>query len=125
MLADFLCEGEIGVPVARIEAVIENAARAAWLIPVSEMEIGVAGLFHLREIGARMRVAGGFHGGVEIDRVFEVLIALVIEQGIEISAAAEPGLAGHQHAGIHVRGGHFRIARMRDQRNARGPESAI
>ena len=72
-----------------------------------------------------MRVAGGFHRGVEIHRVRVVLVALVAEQGIEVAAAAEPDFAGHQHPRVHVRRRYARIARVRDQRDAARPEFAV
>ena len=86
------------------------------------MEVGVAILFHMRIVGAGMRIAGRLHGGMKIDRVFKALIALVGEQGIEVAAAAKPGFAGHQHARVHVGRGHARVEGVSDQGNSAGPE---
>ena len=89
-----------------------------------QVEIGFAILLEVLVIDAVMRVAGGPHRGMEVYRVRIVLIALVAEQGVEVAAAAEPGLAGHKHARVHVRRRHARIARMRDQGHAARPEPA-
>src|SRR5207237_10554677 len=39
--------------------------------------------------------------------------------------AAEPGLSGDDEAGVHMHRRHIRIAHMRNQRNARRPETGI
>ena len=54
-----------------------------------------------------------------------VLRAAFIEHRRQVGAAAEPGFAGDDMTGVHVYGRHVRILRMRDQRNAGGPEARI
>src|SRR5438094_383836 len=64
--ADFLGEGEIGVPIAAVEIVVEDAADAAHLLAVLQVEILVAPrLEFLVRRDAGVGVAGGTHGGVE------------------------------------------------------------
>ena len=58
-------------------------------------------------------------------RVGVVLRAAAVEHRRQIGAAAEPGLAGDDMTGVHVYGRHVRILRMRNQRNAGGPEARI
>ena len=53
------------------------------------------------------------------------LRAAAIEHRRQIGAAAEPGFAGDDKARVHVHRRHVRIVRMRDQRNAGGPEARI
>ena len=72
-----------------------------------------------------MRVAGRLHRGVEGDAVGIVLRAARVEHRRQIGAAAEPGFAGDDEARVHVHRRHVRIMRMRDQRNAGGPEARI
>ena len=58
-------------------------------------------------------------------RVGIVLRAALVEHRRQIGAAAEPGFAGDDEARVHVHRRHMRILRMRDQRNAGGPEARI
>ena len=58
-------------------------------------------------------------------RVGIVLRAAAVEHRRQVGAAAEPGLGGHDEARVHVHGRHMRVVRMRDQRNARGPEARV
>jgi len=68
--ADVLREGEIGFPVAGIVMVVEDAADAAGFLTMWQIEIVVAPfLLLVVRRNACMRVAGGFHGGVEGDCV--------------------------------------------------------
>ena len=69
-----------------------------------------------------MRRASAVHGRVKCERVGIGLRAALVENGCQIGAAAEPPLAGHDHARIHVNGGHVGIARVGDQRNAGRPK---
>jgi uncharacterized membrane protein YfcA len=72
--ADALREGKIGVPVAGIMMVVEDAADAAGLLAMGEVEVIVAPfpVFVVRR-DSPMRIAGGFHGGMEGDCVGIVL----------------------------------------------------
>ena len=48
-----------------------------------------------------------------------------VEHRRQVRAAAEPCFGGDDEAGVHVHRRHVRIAQMRDQRDARGPEPGI
>ena len=72
-----------------------------------------------------MRVAGRLHRGVERERVRIVLGAARVEHRRQVGAAAEPGLGRDHEARVHVHRRHMRIPRMRDQRDAGGPEARI
>ena len=58
-------------------------------------------------------------------RVGIFLGAAPVQHRRQIRPAAEPRLGGDHEAGIHVHRRHVRIAQVRDQRNARGPEPGI
>src|SRR3569833_702758 len=66
--------------------------------------------------------AGRLEGGVEVDRVLVGLGVLAIEHRGKVAATAEPVFAGDDHARVHVRGRHVRIARVNDDRHAGAPE---
>src|SRR3546814_11477942 len=67
--ADVLSEGEVALPVAAVEVVVENAADAACLAAVGNEEVLVAALLEAGvEVGG-VAVAGVLPGGVaEIGR---------------------------------------------------------
>ena len=122
--ADVPREGEIGVPVAAVVLVVEDAADAARFLAVRQAKIFVAP-FLIFVIGRDAHgVAGGLHRRMKA-RVGIVLGAPAVEHRRQIGAAAEPGFGGHDHAGVHVHRRHMRIARMGDQRDARGPEARV
>ena len=125
-MADRLRESEVGVPVAGVDIVVEDAADAAHLVPVLEREVVVAPGLELvvgRDRG--MRVAGGFHRGMEGLRVGIALRAATVEHRGEVGAAAEPCFCRNDKARVHVHRRHMRIVQVRDQRDARGPEARV
>src|SRR5690348_1040075 len=65
-------EGEIRLPIAGIEVVEEDSARAARLAPVRQEEVLVAPLPEARIVAGVVGVAGAAEGGVEIARVLLV-----------------------------------------------------
>ena len=73
----------------------------------------------------RRALAGAVHGGVEGDACRRPLACAAVEHGRQIGAAAEPPFAGDDHARVHVHGRHIGVLRMRDQRDARGPEARV
>src|SRR3546814_3966056 len=112
-----LSEGEVALPVAAVEVVVENAADAACLAAVGNEEVLVAPLLEARvEVGG-VAVAGVLQGGVEVRRVLLDRI-----HRIEIGAAAEPRLGGDDVAGIHVYRRHQGPAQVRHQKTPAGPE---
>ncbi|KAF1853478.1 hypothetical protein Lal_00013840 [Lupinus albus] len=117
--ADIAGEGEISLPVARLEVVEEDAADAARLAPVRQEEIAVAPLLVARVIVRVVAVAGGAQAGVEVGGV-----PLVLHHRRQVGAAAEPALGRHDVAGVHVGRRHQRRAHVRDQADARRPEFA-
>src|SRR2546427_694998 len=88
---DLLHEGEIGLPVAAVVPVEEDAADAARLAAVLEIKIVVAPGLELLMRGDRMRIARALHGGVERDRVGIILASSSFQHRREVGAAAEPG----------------------------------
>jgi len=62
---------------------------------------------------------------VKGDAVGVVLRAALVEHRRQIGAAAEPGFAGDHEARVHMHRRHMRVLRMRNQRNAGGPEARI
>src|ERR1700757_3658945 len=74
--AHLLGEGEVRLPVRAVEIVVENAADAAHLAAVAQVEIFIApALILLIGRDGRMRVASRPHRGVKRDRVGIVLSA--------------------------------------------------
>src|SRR5690606_7780352 len=121
--ADSAGKLEIGIPITGVEVIVENAADAAIFVAVWQEEIFVAPGLEAIVIDAWTVVAGSLHGGVEIDGVGIVLRALGVEYWGQVSAAAPPLLAGHDHAGVHVNSRNVWVPRMDDERNARAPEA--
>src|SRR3546814_14977448 len=57
--ADVLGEGEVGLPVAALEVVVDDAADAARLAAVGAEEVFVAPLLEARQVVGVVAVAGG------------------------------------------------------------------
>ena len=119
-VADRPHDRERAVESALGEVVEEDAADAARLAPVLQVEVVVARLLPARvQVRAerRDRVAAG---AVEVDRV--LVVAVVRRQ---VHASAEPphrigvGARRDEHAHVHVHGRRVRIAGMQDERHAR------
>ena len=62
---------------------------------------------------------------VESNRIRIRLCPPAIEHRRQIGTAAEPGLLRHDETRVHMNGRDIRIPRMRDERNASGPEMRI
>ncbi len=62
---------------------------------------------------------------MESERVRILLRAPPVEHGRQVGAAAEPGFRCDDKARVHVHGRHVRVLRMRDERDARGPEARV
>src|SRR5207244_380500 len=124
--AHLLREGEVRLPIRAVEIIVENAADAAHLAAVAQVEIFVAPVLVLL-IGRdrRMRVASRPHRGMKRERVGIVLPAARVEHRRQIRAAAEPGLGGRHQARVHVNRRHVRVLRMGDERNAGGPKPRV
>src|SRR6476661_4023295 len=88
--ADILHESKVGVPVAGIEIVEEDAADAARLVAMREEEIIIAPFLVFGIVGDRMRFAGAAHRAVEGETVGIVLPPPAFEQRGKVGAAAEP-----------------------------------
>src|SRR5688572_16960761 len=119
--ADRAGEAEILVPVAGVEMVVEDAAKAARLLAVRQVEIFVAPLLVARIVAGVGAVAGTLERGVEVGGVLAVRLR---KHRRQVGAAAEPALAGHDVPRVHVDGRHVGRAHVRDQRDAAGPEGA-
>ena len=61
----------------------------------------------------------------KVRRVGVLLRAARVEHRREVGAAAEPPLAGHHDARVHVHGRHVRVHGMGDERDAGGPEARV
>src|SRR5258708_29657271 len=97
--ADVLREGEVGVPIARIVPVVENAADAAGLLAVRKIKIFVTPFFIFVVVGnAVVAAAGRLHRGMEGNRVGVLLAPPPLQDRRQIGAAAEPRLAGYAEA---------------------------
>ena len=90
MLADAPRESEVGFPVAGVVAVVEDAADAARLVAMRQVEILLAVLLHRRIVSALVALARVAHGIVEFDGVRKFLLALIGQQGRQICATTEP-----------------------------------
>ena len=124
--ADVLGEGEIGVEVAGVEPVVENAADAARFAAMLQKEILVApGLEFVVGRDRGVGVAGSLHRGVERDRVGIVLGAPAIKHRRQIGAAAEPRFCRDDETRVHMHRRHVRIVHVGDQRNAGGEKTRI
>src|SRR5216683_3911635 len=100
--ANILREGKSLVPVG-FEIVVKNAADTARFVAVLEEKVIVAPFLVFiirRDLG--VRVTGRFHRRMKSDAVRVVLYATPVEHRREVSTAAEPGLAGHNKARVHV-----------------------
>jgi hypothetical protein len=117
--ADVLREGEVGVEIAGVQPIVEDAADAAHLAAMLQVEIFIAPFFEF-VVGrdGRMRIARRLHGGVKGGRVGIVLGAPAIEHRREVDAAAEPRLGGDDVARVHVDRRNVRVVHVRDQRDA-------
>src|ERR1700730_10741516 len=62
-LAHLLGEGEVALPVAAVDIVVEDTADAARLVAVLQKEILVAPLLEAGIVGRVMGIAGGFESG--------------------------------------------------------------
>ena len=98
--------------------IIKNPAGTTVFIAVGQVEIIVAPALVVVVVDAWTIVAGGFHGSMEIDRVLIFLRAASIKDRSQVGTAAEPLLARHDHAGVHVDGGDVGIPGVNDQRDA-------
>jgi len=67
--ADIPGEGEVGVPVAAVQVVVEDPADPARLVPVLQEEVLVAPLFEPDIVVLSMRIAGLFQPIMECLRV--------------------------------------------------------
>ena len=56
--ADILGEGEVRLPVAAVEVVVEDAADAAGFISVGEVEVAIAPRLEARIVGRIVTLAG-------------------------------------------------------------------
>src|SRR5690606_11830191 len=110
--SDILREGEIRIPAAlvlrRFQPVIEDAADAAGLAAMRQVEILVAPFLVTTVIrDPCMLLADETHRLVEGDRVGIVLAAPPVEDWRQVGATAEPLPRGDHYAGIHVDGGNM------------------
>ena len=125
-MADVLGEGEIGLPVAGIEIVVEDAADAARLVAVVEEEILVApGLVagRSRRRGGRRRRPSSRRGRRWCPDRPACGAGRAPASGRRRRRTTP---AGHDHAGVHVDGRHVRVpgglsARCRRPRSAGPP----
>src|SRR5262249_30991301 len=103
------------------EVVEEDAADAAGLVAVGQVEVFVARALQLRVIdGVGVLLADGLPGAVEVD---DVLTNGVVRR--QVGAAAEPaGVAAAEEAEVGMNGGHHRAARVQHERDAGGGEGA-
>src|SRR5271166_2063480 len=114
--ADVLDKSKVRVPISRIVPVEENAANAARLAAMLEIEILVApSLVLLVRRNARMRFAGRPHGGVKGLRVRVLRRAAHREHRSKVGAAAKPGSAGYDEARVQVHGRRMRAPEMCNQ----------
>ena len=111
--------------VVRRQVVVEDAADAAHLLAVRQVEILLAPGLVARVVGDRVPRAGRLHGRVERQRIGVLLRAPGGEHRRQVAAAAEPPFGRHHEARVHVRGRHVRVVRMRDERDAGRPEARI
>src|SRR6202040_2538060 len=96
-LADRAEEGEVAFLVAAVEIIEEDPADATRLAPMLEKEIFVAPFPESLIAVAVVGCAGGRKPSVE----FLCRGVVGIDRG-QIGAAAEPGLAGDDVAGVHM-----------------------
>ena len=115
--ADVAGEGEVGVPVAGVEIVVEDAADAARLVAVLEEEILVAPFLEARVVGGVVAGAGGLERGVEIGG-----IQRLGKHRRQVGAAAEPADRCDDMAGVHMHGRHQRRLHVGDEADAACPE---
>src|SRR5919108_1879916 len=114
--ADVLCEGEGRLPAALLlgggQVVIEDAADAAHLLTVRQVEIFVTPGLEALVVGNLMRGASRLHCVMESDRVGILLRAPALEHGGQVRSTAEPPLRGDDHPCIHVHRRHMRVVEM-------------
>jgi len=88
-LAYILGEGKVVIPVATIEIVVKNAANAAGLLTMRDVEIFIAPFFKFRVISIVMGIASAFVGSVKVGCILFHLI-----HGVQIPAATKPAFGG-------------------------------
>jgi hypothetical protein len=111
---------KIGVFVAAIQIIVENAADAAGLAPVRDEEVTVAP-FLVFLIGTRwMAVTTSLQRRMEVSGIL-----FIRKHRVQIRAAAKPALGCYNHACVHVDGRDKGRLHMRHQRNAAGPELPV
>ena len=120
-----LREGEVGLPISAVEIVVEDAADAAHLLAVGQVEIFVAPVLEALIVGGLLSFASSAHRRVEVFRVFILLRPPPHQHRGEVAAAAEPAFAGDHHARVHMRGRRVRVLGMGDEGDARGPEARV
>src|SRR5690606_2735239 len=90
--ADRLRERKVGFPVAGIVVIVEDAADAARLLAVGQVEVLVAPISVALVVDAGPVLASRAHRGVEVDAVWIVLRTAAVEHGRQVAATAEPPL---------------------------------
>src|SRR5690606_9720955 len=100
---------------SRIVMVVEDAADAARLLTMGQVEVLVAPALVAAVIDPRPPFAGLAHGGVEGDAVRIRLGTAAIEHRREVAASAEPPFRGDDHARVHVRRRYVGVPGMSDQ----------
>lgn len=117
-------EGVLGVGLARVQVVEEDAPDAPRLPAVLVVEVLVAPPLEPRVVGLVVLVAGLLQGAVEVHGVLVEQVA----RG-QVAAAAEPpglrgavGAHGLEVAVVEVHGGRHGVARVQDQAQAQGVE---
>ena len=119
-LADRADEGEVALLVAAVEIIEEDPADTARLAPMLQKEVFVAPFLEALVAVAVVGCAGGGEPGME----FLCRGLVGVDRG-QIGAAAEPGFAGDDVAGVHMRRRDERRAHMGDERDAARPEARI
>src|SRR5262249_5307103 len=111
-------EGE-GLLRVAFEVIEEDPADSAGLVAMRKVEILVAPLLQTVVVGdGGVFVAGVAPGAMEVNHVLAARV-----EGGQIGPAAEPRLVSlGEIAEVGVDGGHVRVARVQDERNADGGE---
>ena len=123
---DVAGEGEVGLPVAAVEPVVEDAADAAHLVPVLEEEVLVAPFLVAVVVGDRVAVAGGA-ASRRGSRCVSGSSCVRRRSSTGVRSAPPPN---HCRLVTTIRvfmwtAGTLRVLRMDDQRDAARPEARV
>ena len=120
-VADSAGKGEIGLPIAGVQIVIEDPANPARPVAVRDEEVFIGPCLEFPVIIRGMGIAGRAQRLVEMRGVLGVF-----QTGVQIGSAAEPpGVGGPEHPCVQMHRRAMRVDHMGDKADPACPEARI